>query len=655
MKRTGSAGKVAAARLLLLLLLSLSWTAARGEAAGGETPPPPPAATPPPRPPPRPSPPGGLDPIVVTAERLPTSRALSGSAVSVLSGEEIDAINSTELADSLRTLPGMSFTSQGARGNLTTLSMRGGNAHSTMLLVDGFRVNSVTDSLASARFETFPPLLIDRVEVVRGAASPAYGSDAVTGAVHLISKRGEGPFHGSFSAETGSGQTTGTRLKVSGGTEQGGLALEFRSLVQADGDGGDPFNPDGRDVEELAWALRGDYEPDERTRLKLVCRGSALSYENFSMGPGDTIHSKNALVGFEAGRRLASRWDSRLKLSFVTQSRRNEMIFGTTDTTDEIEARYALDWQNDIKLVSNARVRNVLTAGGELISECGGRTDTSALFGTNFEDSRTNQSLYLQTRLELADSLGLTTGVRHEWNSDYGSVTTGRVGLAWRIRASGTRFHASWGSSFRAPDYFSLAFGVGNPNLLPEENESLDAGVEQSLCEGRLRFGATFFQNQFTNLITFYDPTPGPPYLPQDAYFDNIRAARARGFEAELVARPNEHLLLRAALTTTSTKDYSTGGPISLVPERVVSVSIMGRPNDRVELFAGASFVGDRWQSGMLIPGYSRLDFAASVRLGRHAVLFGRLANVTDARYREAAWGDLVPRRSCPLGREIEW
>jgi len=658
MRRMTPAGTCAVSPLFFFILLFGS--VSRGEEAGGATPSPSPATpSPAPAATTEPSPsraPGELEPIIVTAERLPTARRLSGSAVSVLGADEINAAHSARPEDALATLPGLSFSSSGARGNLTALLLRGGNAHSTLVLYDGFRVNSTMDSLVSCKFETASALLVDRIEVARGAMSPLYGSDAVTGTVHFISRKGEGPWRGSAAFEFGSFETTAWRLALEGGTERGGLALELYSLTQIDGDEGDPAVVDGRDVEQIFWALRGDWAPDERTDLKLVTRGAKTTYENFTMGSGDTIYGTNALVGFEARRKLTPIWNSRFKFSYYTQVLRNERLWGTPARTADEEHHFTLDWQNDVTLAAGTSLRDVLTVGGELRWESGERTDTSFM-NTNISVDRANQSLYLQNRMELAGSVGLTAGVRQEWNGDYGTVTTGRAGIAYLVRASGTRFHASWGRSFRAPDFFSLAygnFGAGNPLLQPEENESVDAGFEQSLFDGRLRFGATFFQNNFTNLITWYDPTPGV-WVPVDDYFINLRSARARGFEAQILARPDERFLMRVAITVNSTKDHVSGRPISLVPERVVSISTLWRPAKRVELLVRMRFVGDRQQSGLLVPGYNRLDLAGSVRLGRHAVLYGRLENATDASYKETAFGDLAPRRNFTLGLRTEW
>ena len=89
------------------------------------------------------------------------------------------------------------------------------------------------------------------------------------------------------------------------------------------------------------------------------------------------------------------------------------------------------------------------------------------------------------------------------------------MALSYLLKATDTRLKASWGQGFRAPTFNELFFPAfppcppfGNPDLKPEESDSWDAGVEQHLWERRVRLAATYFRNDFTNLIqpTLIDP-----------------------------------------------------------------------------------------------------------------------------------------------------
>ena len=134
--------------------------------------------------------------------------------MAILTREEIDRRQITELAPLLATLPGFTVARADSAGGTASLFLDGGNSNFTKVLVDG-----VTQNLpgGAVDFSNFTLDNVDKVEVVRGAQSALTGSDAMTGVIELLTHRGSTrtplltieSSGGSFSTGRGMGQLSG--------------------------------------------------------------------------------------------------------------------------------------------------------------------------------------------------------------------------------------------------------------------------------------------------------------------------------------------------------------------------------------------------------------------------------------------------------------
>ncbi len=138
-----------------------------------------------------------IDQIVVTGSRITRDGYEAPTPVSVLGAEELNALNTVNVADAVNVLPAFSNSAspRSANGNLSTgatgvsqLNLRGMGTNRTLVLLDGKRyINAALTSGNSAPdINSFPNALIERVDVVTGGASAAYGSDALSGVVNFV-------------------------------------------------------------------------------------------------------------------------------------------------------------------------------------------------------------------------------------------------------------------------------------------------------------------------------------------------------------------------------------------------------------------------------------------------------------------------------------
>jgi len=165
-----------------------------------------------------------MDPVVVTATKTETPVGQTGASVSVITREQIEQRQVTDVLQILRDVPGISLSQTGSRGATTSVFIRGGNNNMNLVLIDGMKVN-----LGGGAFDfgNITTVGIGRVEVVRGPQSALYGADAMTGVIQFFTPRGAGPFSAWASAEGGNYATYEVQTGFSWGNKYAGVFFEY--------------------------------------------------------------------------------------------------------------------------------------------------------------------------------------------------------------------------------------------------------------------------------------------------------------------------------------------------------------------------------------------------------------------------------------------
>ena len=143
--------------------------------------------------------------ISVIANSTPLSVQATGKAVDVIDAKELALRNEITISESLRTLPGIRVQTFEGPGSFTEIKTRGLRAADTALLIDGMRFHDAASiqNDATGFYEDMTLVDTDRIEVLRGAASSLYGSNALGGVINVVSRSGGGPTHGSLRVEGG--------------------------------------------------------------------------------------------------------------------------------------------------------------------------------------------------------------------------------------------------------------------------------------------------------------------------------------------------------------------------------------------------------------------------------------------------------------------
>jgi len=562
---------------------------------------------------------GGVsDRLVVTAARSSQDRAALTAAVSTLDAADIERSGSASLADAIQALPGLHIANNGREGALASLFSRGGESDFNLVLIDGVRVNQ---SGGAFDFSRVSAAEIDRIEVVRGAQSALWGSDAMGSVVQVFTKRaGENALTVAGDAEGGSFGTARGDVRVAGAVPR----VDYSAGVTArrsDGAFGDVLPEDDR-FDQTAFDGRVGVALGARALARTGLRMSTAhgrAVGPFAYGPGDTgtkadtsdlswhldvSHSLGAhttghasvlyfrskstsadsvadpsfnvytlLEGTPGARfpdsprlvRLLSEGEFRALSAAGAALGAGEFLaftpFGVSDflssTTTEFQ-RPAFRYQADVDWAAGQR----LSAGYEFERE---RDPLVAAFTTD------NHSFFLQQQFSVRDRWFATVGGRLDDKTRYGTSFSPKVSAGGYLvgsrarRLSSLKVSASAGKGIKNPQFgevFGGSFADGNPDLKPERARTLDAGVEATFAAERLRASATVFDSRYRDLVEFRSSDPFFQLDGQPDYI-NIAGAKAHGVELEgALVRPMAGVTVWASYTLVSsevTETVSTG------------------------------------------------------------------------------------------------
>lgn len=599
-----------------------------------------------------------LEEVVVTATRLETPTRQIGSSITVVTGEEIEQKQKVSVLEVLRSVPALDVVQSGGPGNQTSVFIRGAKSEHTLVLLDGVEMNDPSSTSRGFNFANLTTENIERIEIIRGPQSTLYGSDAIGGVINIITKKGKGKPSGFVSAEGGSFNTFIEKAGVSGAGKRINYSL---GVSRWDTDGISAAGEEYGNEEEDGYAntsvsARLGIIPTEIFDLDSVVRfiNSETDLDNSGgIGGDDPNYTQEweQLFFRTQGRLylLDGLWEQKLGFSLTHHDSELRNDTDADHPHDLMLGSYEgqmvkFDWQHNLYLHET----NTLTLGAETEEEkMESDYYSESLFGlytSTFEEKsvRTN-GFYLQDQLTFRDSWFTTLGARVDDHEEYGTETTYRITSAYLTRTTGTRFKGSYGTGFKAPTLFQLySPQYGNQDLDPEESTGWDIGVEQSLFDNTLTLGATYFSNQFEDLIDIDYST--------FRYF-NIEEAESDGVEVFAQLRPNQDLSVRINYTYTDTEDRTTDEELLRRPQDKLGLDVNYRFLERGNVNVGLVYVGHRDDidpvsySRTEMDAYTLVNLAALYQVSENITIFGRIENLFDEDYEEVL-GYGTPDRS---------
>jgi vitamin B12 transporter len=621
--------------------------------------------------------------ITVTANRSPTALSRAGSAVTIITGEEIQKLGTRNVLDVLRGVPGVDVYDRGGVGSNATVGVRGSNPGQTLILVDGVRVGNTTSTDGSFDFGSFGVTDIERIEVLRGPQSALYGSDAMGGVINIITRKGTGKPTATVQVEGGSYGTKGTQASVSGATGPLNFALSMNAL---DTNG---FSRYGYRIGRITATLPGKLEADETQKLSGTGRFGLKLNDNAQVEAGfssyynfihfDDTTADNALnKGRTYVNNLWSRgiWtsdDGGFRSSVLIYQNRTDQLnnlyapqFGPPDyaSYDFRGIRTGAEWQNDIRIGQlGSLILGARTETETGTARSGSVPRFSGARSTSLDASQSTNSAFALWQVPVGERLSLSFGGRADDVLGVDTFYTWRTTAAYNIWETGTKLRASAGTGAKAPSLYQQAYAVpsvGPNGLQPEHNVGVDAGVDQSLWGGRITLSGTVFWSKYRDLIAYRD-------LPDGTYgYYNVASAEISGLEAsaEFHIVPGEWKA-RATYTFMIAQDLETNQELLQRPRNKGSLGLVYTGIPHLELEGRVVLVGARWDYAgfdfvtntavrtQLAP-YAKLDAYARYAFNDTWSAFVKAENLTNAHYQDA-YNYGVAGRSVYVGVRATW
>jgi vitamin B12 transporter len=598
-----------------------------------------------------------LDDVIVTANRSAQSADRVGQSVTVLTTKQIEASQAVEVVDLLVRTPGVSLSRNGGVGASTSLRIRGAEADQTVFVIDGVKLNDPSATGSGYNPGNLLTGDIARIEVLRGAQSTLWGSQAIGGVVNLITAEPTRPFQASLDAEAGSRGTHSLRGGAGGASEH----INWRvAASHYQTDGFSTFvrgtEKDGYENTGLSGRLNIKFTDDVSLDLRAVWSSGRTDIDGFpapAFAFGDTPEyaTTKDLVAY-AGLNFdlfEDRLKNRVAYAYTRTDRQNfnptQAVTNLTFDARGENKRYEYQGVLDI-------ARGWVATFGAEHEESEFRTASPSSFTPNptpVANSVGIDGAYLQVQGEVVSGLTLTGGVRRDEHDTFGGKTLGQAAAAWSLNDGSTVLRASFGQGFKAPSLYQLYSEYGNTALAPEEADGWDAGVEQHLFDRRLMVSATYFDRDTTNQIDFVSCTgtetvAAAPLcflngVRRFGYYNNTAKTRANGVELAAAAwlGPVE---VQANYTytdaTNETAGANNGRHLARRPQDTANLSATYvwpfRLTTTVAVqYAGESF--DNASNSTRLEPYTLVDLRASYPVNDTVEIYGRVENVGDERY----------------------
>lgn len=588
-----------------------------------------------------------VEDVVVTANRSAQPIERVGASVTVLTQAAIEARQTPAVVELLAQTPGVSFTRNGGVGTSTGVNIRGAESQHTVVLIDGVKLNDPSSTQGGFNFGNLLVGDTARIEVLRGAQSTLWGSQAIGGVVNIVTAEPTEALQGSLDAEAGARGTTYFRGGVGGANER----LSWRlAASRYDTDGFSAFAKGTEDDGYTNTGLSGRLNLKVTDAVSLDLRSVWSSGRNdFDAFNGDSReYGKTQELVAYAGLNfdlLDGRFRNRIGYAHTDTDRRNfnpdnkvqTLTFDAEGQNRRWEYQGAFAFTEALNATFGLEHEK-----SEMKTRSPGDWNPNPAFGRG--EAELN-SAYGQVQWTVLDGLTLTGGLRYDDHAQYGDNLLGQVAAAWALNDGDTVVRASWGQGFRAPGLYELYSEYGNLTLQPEEFDSWEVGVEQRLFD-RAVVSATYFNRQADNEIRYNgcstpstDPLCTVNGVGRWGYYRNVQKTEAQG--VELVGRVDvtERLNVSANYTWTDAKSASgatDGKRLTRRPEHMANLAAdyafaFGLKTGVAVRYVGETFNNDT--NTVKVDAYTLVDLRASYPINDTLEVYGRIENAFDEDY----------------------
>ena len=567
------------------------------------------------------------DTILVSAKAPIVAEEFSGS-VSVISAEEIKLSGATSVAEALNGLPGV-MVGAGSGNAKDEIRIRGMAGEYGLILIDGKRVPNAERNISSSpanRSNWVSVENIERIEVIRGAASSLYGADALSGVINIITKKAGDKWRSSvtlsgaeFQGESANAQ--GINLATSGKIND-----TFDISLSHDKQEEDEIFHDGNSIQaerELVNSqakLGINFSEEERLEVGL------LYGEESAESDSDTLDQEKTLVSLDYSGKLD---DFNLGAS----------LSGARDNVDDDGTQWVIEDKNLGFDIDGEIAKDHYLSGG--ISY---REESVERESLDFSDTFKSSNLYGQDVIDLNDNNSITLGFSFEDHNKYGAAFSPKLYWAntlndeWGLKLGYSEGRIAPAVREGSSDYVVSAGPTrtyrGNDDLKPEESKTTEFSMSYGGDELFASF--TLFNSDVDNLITTVDVDDSASVF--DNLYSNVDEAQIRGLETELTwdLASGSQVSFNYTYTDAINKDGSDndGNQIAKRPQHVANIKYtqlvsLIDANVSVSLQGVSSQYTDD-ENSEEIAGYSTLDLGLVKSINDHLEVRANIINLND-------------------------
>lgn len=528
-------------------------------------------------------------PVIVTASKRSKSLSETPNSVSIVSARDIRKRNGFDVRGALKYAPGVSFVGSQVNIRGTTGYSRGAGSR-VLLLTDG--VPTMPGDSGDIKWDVVPFMVVDKIEVVKGAASALYGSSAISGVLNIITKdpsskpeltvRGSGGLYDpDFKFTEKTLFTDQQDVYYSNSAGDLGYILSFGRRHSRGYKQNSQFlrwNVFGKTDYKLNstsnFTLTGSFASDDHGEAILWRQYLGQPPQPYLVPPSDinnTIISKKLFVNGAYSNLVSQNFAHKFKLSYY-RNRFDNDLFENQDFSKS--QRFRGEYQADLE----PGVHHSLTFGFEGIYD--------KIDGSFFGDREAYiVAPYLQDEIKVTDRVSTTAGLRFDYNKVVAGRTEYQVspkfGLVYNI-SDLTNLKASIGRGFRAPaiaELFSNTQASGflvvpNPGLEAESSWSAEVGLTTSI-RNHISLDIAAYQERYFDFIN-------PSISFEETLlirFENVQDARIRGIETNVTSSWfSNRLNSIVSYIFVDPRDLETDALLTYRPRHILTASLTVKP-----------------------------------------------------------------------------
>lgn len=506
-----------------------------------------------------------LQTIVVTGARRARKLKDTVTQTEVITRKQIQQTSARRLSELLQTQLGVQVTPTAGAGS--SIQIQGLDSKYILILVDGQRINGRVRGVID--LDRFPLERIERIEIVKGATSALYGSDAIGGVIHIITRKNKRPFFVNAAGRYGYGDSHLVDLSGSTGFYwkgwSGQISLSWLRHDSWDLDPKDLATTGGSDNQfqisgrtgyrfskHVTLTAQGHYQFRDRASVDSNSVGAVYDRKNRTETSGASVFL-NALL----------RSNVRLRWKTGFSYFRDQYLNEKRNASQSPEVQQTYDWmlQSVAQLDLGIGESHFISLGLDGMFE---RIQSPRIEEQSASRGRIALFAQYEWMIQKPLRISIVPGIRAGYDTQYSFAVNPKLSTRIDI-VPGWIVRASYGWGFRAPDFKELylkfensAAGyvvIGNPQLKPEYARSLQVGMEWSTLRW-LILRAQFYRNDLDNLIDTRN-LDGPGRQIRITY-QNIRAAVTQGVETQVVLSYKKYIQFSVGYNYLWSQDQST-------------------------------------------------------------------------------------------------